>query len=73
MGKATTISIEGDREYVETINGLAKAMKTTAAALVRQAVDQKFGQQLEVVRLHNAKLGQKIIHSGNGLAGDVAS
>lgn len=72
MAKTTPIGIRADREYVDTLNSLASTLGTTTSDLVRTAVDQKYGAQLEVVRLHNAKLGQKIIHSVNQEATDVA-
>jgi hypothetical protein len=69
----TPIGIRGDREYVNNLNGLAEALKTTVSDLVRAAVDEKYGDQLAVIERHRAEIGKKIYHSVTESTRDVAS
>lgn len=44
--KSTSISVKGDRAYVELISAYARLKKMTVAELVREAIDKQHGQAL---------------------------
>lgn len=45
--KYTTISVEGDQEYKDRLRSIAAALGLTTGQLVRHAIDQVLGDDLE--------------------------
>jgi len=49
MRETTAISVIADREYVNAINCLARNKGTTVAALVRKALDNAHGDEIQSI------------------------
>lgn len=48
--KSRPISVQGDQEYIDLMNMLAIRNKSTVAKMVRKALDEVFGAELEDLR-----------------------
>lgn len=55
--RSTTVSIEGDRAYVDAFSAVARARGTTMAKLVRQAIDASYGKEINRALLFFASDG----------------
>lgn len=60
MRETTAISVIADREYVNAINCLARNNGTTVAALVRKALDNAYGDDIQgIVTFFNEAAASK--------------
>jgi hypothetical protein len=47
--KSTSVSVRGDREYVNTLRALAAKRGITLAELTRRALDTEYGDEVEAM------------------------
>lgn len=47
--KSTSVSVRGDREYVNTLRALAARRGITLAELTRRALDTQYGAEVEEI------------------------
>lgn len=55
---STNVSLEADRQYVQTLGTLAKIKRVSIGRLVREALDQKYGAEL-----HRAREAERALSS----------
>ncbi len=64
---AVSVSIEADRIYTSALKALADRKRVTVAQLVREAVDEKLGEQLKpYIDFFVAQSGDNSLQSGPG-------
>jgi hypothetical protein len=59
----TTVTIRGDEHYTRALNALASAKGIKIGDLVREAVDEKYGDQLELALPFVATIDREIDQS----------
>jgi hypothetical protein len=59
----TTVTIRGNEHYTRALNALASAKGVKIGDLVREAVDEKYGEQLELAMPFVATIDRKIDQS----------
>jgi hypothetical protein len=61
----TTVTIRGNEHYTRALNALASAKGVKIGDLVREAVDEKYGEQLELAMPFVATIDRKIDQSAD--------